>query len=257
MAKGVVPFSHSLWLGAVGMQARRLRGLRLRPGRRDHLRRLRHGRVSRPTAGIPDKDRQIVHIDDAPAEVDEHYIAGVRGGGRHRRRPWTRLPNWPGRSSIFRPPGCGRRSWTSCREYADDAVFPMKPQRIVWDLQRAFWRPRAPWSATWAHTRSGWPGCTSPSGPTRASSPTVLRPWGSPCPAPSPPSWPFPIAPAVAVTGDGGFMMNSQEIETALRIGTPIVIVIWNDCGYGLIEWHQLPRFRPPGVCPLPAIPIS
>ena len=53
----------------------------------------------------------------------------------------------------------------------------------------------------------------------------------------------FPDRPAVAVTGDAGFMMNSQEIETALRIGTPIVIVIWNDNGYGLIEWHQLRRF--------------
>ena len=45
MAKGVIPFSHCLWLGAVGMRAR-LRCLRVRPGRRDNLRRLRHGRVS-------------------------------------------------------------------------------------------------------------------------------------------------------------------------------------------------------------------
>jgi acetolactate synthase-1/2/3 large subunit len=53
----------------------------------------------------------------------------------------------------------------------------------------------------------------------------------------------FPGRVAVAVTGDAGFMMNSQEIETALRIGTPIVILIWNDGKYGLIEWHQLRRF--------------
>jgi acetolactate synthase-1/2/3 large subunit len=38
-------------------------------------------------------------------------------------------------------------------------------------------------------------------------------------------------------------MMNSQEIETALRIGTPFVILIWNDSEYGLITWHQLRRF--------------
>jgi acetolactate synthase-1/2/3 large subunit len=53
----------------------------------------------------------------------------------------------------------------------------------------------------------------------------------------------FPDQAVVAVTGDGGFMINSQEIETALRIGTPIVIVIWNDNGYGLIKWHQVRRF--------------
>ena len=47
----------------------------------------------------------------------------------------------------------------------------------------------------------------------------------------------------VAVTGDAGFLMNSQEIETAVRINTPIVILIWNDSGYGLIEWKQMAQF--------------
>jgi acetolactate synthase-1/2/3 large subunit len=50
----------------------------------------------------------------------------------------------------------------------------------------------------------------------------------------------------VAVTGDAGFMMNSQEIETAIRVGTPFVILIWNDSEYGLITWHQLRRFGRP-----------
>ena len=53
----------------------------------------------------------------------------------------------------------------------------------------------------------------------------------------------------VAVTGDAGFMMNSQELETAMRIGTPIVVLIWNDNGYGLIEWKQMVHFgRPSNV---------
>ena len=43
----------------------------------------------------------------------------------------------------------------------------------------------------------------------------------------------------VAVTGDGGFMMNCQELETAHRIGTAFVTIIFNDGGYGLIEWKQ------------------
>ena len=46
--------------------------------------------------------------------------------------------------------------------------------------------------------------------------------------------------------GDAGFMMNSQEIETALRVGTPCVILIWNDSEYGLITWHRLRRFGRP-----------
>lgn len=47
----------------------------------------------------------------------------------------------------------------------------------------------------------------------------------------------------VAVTGDGGFMMNCQELETALRVGTPFVTIIFNDGGYGLIEWKQENHF--------------
>jgi acetolactate synthase-1/2/3 large subunit len=47
----------------------------------------------------------------------------------------------------------------------------------------------------------------------------------------------------VAVTGDGGFMMNCQELETALRVGTPFVTLIFNDNGYGLIEWKQINQF--------------
>ena len=47
----------------------------------------------------------------------------------------------------------------------------------------------------------------------------------------------------VAATGDGGFMMNSQELETALRVGHPFVTLIFNDGGYGLIEWKQQNQF--------------
>jgi acetolactate synthase-1/2/3 large subunit len=48
----------------------------------------------------------------------------------------------------------------------------------------------------------------------------------------------------VAVTGDAGFMMNSQEIETAIRNHVSIVILIWSDSSYGLIEWKQMSQFR-------------
>ena len=56
----------------------------------------------------------------------------------------------------------------------------------------------------------------------------------------------YPDRKVVAVTGDAGFMMNSQEIETAMRMKTPIVILIWNDSEYGLITWHQLRHFGRP-----------
>jgi acetolactate synthase-1/2/3 large subunit len=48
-----------------------------------------------------------------------------------------------------------------------------------------------------------------------------------------------PEAKVLAVTGDGGFLMNSQEIETAVRERIPLTVLIWEDNGYGLIEWKM------------------
>jgi acetolactate synthase-1/2/3 large subunit len=48
-----------------------------------------------------------------------------------------------------------------------------------------------------------------------------------------------PAAKVLVATGDGAFLMNSQEIETALRVGTPMVILIWVDGAYGLISWKM------------------
>jgi acetolactate synthase-1/2/3 large subunit len=47
----------------------------------------------------------------------------------------------------------------------------------------------------------------------------------------------------VAIAGDGGFLMNVQELETAKRLGLPFVILVWSDGGYGLIEMHQRRRY--------------
>lgn len=49
----------------------------------------------------------------------------------------------------------------------------------------------------------------------------------------------YPERRVVVVTGDGGFMMNSQELETAVRLGLDLIVVIFNDQGYGMIELKQ------------------
>ena len=49
----------------------------------------------------------------------------------------------------------------------------------------------------------------------------------------------YPDRRVVAVCGDGGFMMNSQELETAIRLGLSLVVLILEDCAYGMIRWKQ------------------
>lgn len=48
-----------------------------------------------------------------------------------------------------------------------------------------------------------------------------------------------PEAKVLAVMGDGASLMNSQEIETAVRERIPLVVLTWEDNGYGLIEWNM------------------
>ena len=56
----------------------------------------------------------------------------------------------------------------------------------------------------------------------------------------------YPERKCLAVCGDGGFMMNSQELETAVRTEVPFVTLIFNDEAYGLIEWKQMNGFGRP-----------
>ena len=48
----------------------------------------------------------------------------------------------------------------------------------------------------------------------------------------------------MTITGDGGFLMNVQELETATRLGLPLVVLIFRDNGYGSIRWKQVQRFQ-------------
>ena len=49
----------------------------------------------------------------------------------------------------------------------------------------------------------------------------------------------YPERRVLVATGDGGFMMNSQELETAVRLGVNFVVVIFHDSEYGLIKWKE------------------
>ena len=49
----------------------------------------------------------------------------------------------------------------------------------------------------------------------------------------------FPEKKVMAICGDGGFMMNSQELETAVRLNLNLTVLIINDSGYGMVKWKQ------------------
>jgi acetolactate synthase-1/2/3 large subunit len=53
----------------------------------------------------------------------------------------------------------------------------------------------------------------------------------------------YPDRKVLAICGDGGFMMNVQEMETAQRLGSDITVLVWEDKAYGLIAWKQEGEF--------------
>ena len=137
------------------------------------------------------------------------------------------------------------RSSRIARRYANDQGFPVKPQKIVWDLREALADDDIAICDVGAHKM--WMARMY-----RAQRPNTciisngFASMGIAVPGAIAAKLAYPERKVVAVTGDAGFMMNSQEIETALRMKTPFVVLIWNDAEYGLITWHQLRHFGRP-----------
>ncbi len=128
------------------------------------------------------------------------------------------------------------------REYAGDTGFPIKPQKLVWDLRQALDPECVVVSDVGAH-KVWMARMYQAERPNTCIISNGFAAMGIAVPGAIAAKLAHPERTAVAVTGDAGFLMNCQEVETALRIGTPIVVLIWNDGGYGLIKWHQLRHF--------------
>jgi len=243
MAKGVIPSSHPLSLGAVGLQAHDYVACGF--DRADVIICVGYDMVEyHPYLWHPDKQRQIIHVDVTPAEVDEHYIlaAGVIGNIGEALRtiaseasPQRNTPAAALRETIAQ----------ELSEHANDSAFPMKPQKIVWDLRQVLEPNDIVISDVGAH-KMWMARMYQAEQPNTCIISNGFASMGIGVPGAIAAKLAFPDRTALTVTGDAGFLMNSQEIETALRIGTSIVILVWNDSEYGLITWHQLQHFARP-----------
>jgi len=240
MAKGVLAFSHPLSLGTIGLKSRDLPWFAFEQA--DVVVCIGYDMVEYPPElWNPAGDKTIVHVDALPAEVDEHYVVetGVLGDiGEALDKIAQRIP--PRRAVAFaalRDAIVAER-----REHADDAGFPIKPQKILSDLRQALAPDDIVISDVGAHKM--WTArMYQAERPNTCIISNGFASMGIALPGAIAAKLLHPGRKVVALTGDAGFMMNSQEIETALRMKTPIVVLIWTDAEYGLITWHQLRHF--------------
>ena len=239
MAKGAIAFSHDNCLGAVGLAATDYIACGF--DRADVVVCVGYDMVEyHPRLWNKDKHVKIIHIDFSPAEVDEHYIVecGVIGDIA---QALSGITDQASPKADF--PGHLRQTIVQeMQVHADDQSFPVKPQKIIWDL-RQFLNPEdivisdvgahKMWMARmYQAERSNT--CIISNG---------FASMGIAVPGAVSAKLHFPQKTVVAITGDAGFMMNSQEIETAIRIGVSFIILIWTDAKYGLIRWHQMKAF--------------
>lgn len=127
-------------------------------------------------------------------------------------------------------------------EHMNDDAFPMKPQKILLDLRKVMGADDIVISDVGAHKM--WIArhyhCLKPNTCIISNG---FASMGIAIPGALAAKLINPDKKVIAVTGDGGFMMNCQELETARRIGTPFVTLIFNDSSYGLIKWKQEERY--------------
>ena len=237
MAKGSMPYDDDLCLLSVGLQARDYISCGF--DKADLIIAVGYDPVEyAPKFWNPDRKKPIVHIDFTPAEVDSFYqpavevVADVReaiellGGlvkGQKDPAPYQTL-----RRYIL----------AELQEGADDDSFPLKPQRILRDLRASMGREDILISDVGTHKL--WIARTFPAyEPNTVLISNGYAAMGFALPAAIAAKLVHPERKVVAVSGDGGFLMNCQELETACRLGLGIVNVIFRDGGYNLIQWKQ------------------
>ena len=241
MAKGVVDFETPESLGSVGLQAGdyALAGF----DDADLVIAVGYDLVEHsPKHWNPSGDKRIIVIDTTPAEIDSHYMHEIEliGDIYHILNILTEEC----RSSDF---GGGDRRLHDLvmgrlESAKNDDTFPAQPPRALYEIRQAMGRDDILISDVGLHKL--WIGRMFPANePNTVLIANGLAGMGFALPAAIAAKLVHPDRTVITVNGDGGFMMNCQELETAVRLKTPIVNIIWENQQFGSIVWKQDNKF--------------
>ncbi|CAN5861953.1 acetolactate synthase large subunit [soil metagenome] len=215
-----------------------------------------------PSHWNPTGDKPILHIDFDPAEVDGCYRPTVECVGDIAACLWAINERV---TDAHRKPGV--ELFSKVREQLDvelleesceDGSFPMKPQRILHDVCLELADEDILISDVGAHKM--W---TARQYPTYAPNTCIISngfcSMAIALPGSIAAKLVHPERRVLALQGDAGFMMNVQELATAVEQRVAAVQLIWEDSGFGLIEWKQMvnlgrsshTRFRNPDLVAL------
>jgi acetolactate synthase-1/2/3 large subunit len=238
MGKGVIPYRHPLALWSIGLQQRDV--INCAFDETDLVIAVGYDLIEySPKKWNPKGTIPIIHIAELTAEVDSSYMPQVEIVGDIS-DSLVEIMHRCDRTGLTEPHAIALRPQVlaTYEQYAHDDGFPIKPQKIIYDLRQVMAAEDIVISDVGAHKM--WMArhyhCDRPNTCIISNGFAAM---GIAIPGAIAAKLVNPERKIVAVTGDGGFMMNMQELETATRIGTPFVTLIFNDGGFGLIEWKQ------------------
>jgi len=245
MAKGCVDMDAPYCLYTIGLQSKDVVACAVEAS--DLVITLGYDMVEyHPYLWNPDGNKEVVHIDFLPAEIDASYHPETEVIGDLAHALWmlNERADASGLSFKLTQQVATRRDMKADIELHkdDDTEGLIRPQKVLWDVRQAMGPSDILLSDVGAHKM--WIArhyqCHEPN--------TCLIPngfcsMGFALPGAIAASLVHPELKVMAICGDAGFLMNVQEMETAHRLNCNIVVMVWEDKAYGLIAWKQEAHF--------------
>lgn len=238
MGKGAVGGSHDEYLGTAALSE----GDYIHEvfDRADLIINAGHDVVEKPPFLMRHGGPKVIHVNFSPAEIDEVYFPQIELVGEI--GPTFRTLTAALRDGCVHDPALfyevRDKVSAKVRHGEDDTRFPMLPQRVVADVRRVMPSDGIVsldngmykiWFARSYRARQ----------PNTMLLDNALATMGAGVPQAMAAAMMYPDRRVLAIAGDGGFMMNSQELETAVRLGLNMVVLILRDDAYGMIRWKQ------------------
>src|ERR1700677_2147696 len=237
MGKGAVGGASDFYLGTAALSERDY--VHQAIDRADLIVTIGHDTVEKPPFLMTRGRHQVIHIGFVPATVEEVYFPQAEVVGDIAKGLDQLASQLEGRL-VMNP------DWVALRkdilahitDRADEDRFPLTPQRIVHDVRQVM-----PPDGIVALDNGMYKIWFARNYRTDVANTLLLdnalATMGAGLPSAIAAALIHPERKILAVCGDGGFMMNSQELETAVRLGVHIVVLIIEDYAYGMIRWKQ------------------
>jgi len=237
MGKGAVNAGSALYMGTAALSERDW--IHEAVDKADLIITIGHDTVEKPPFIMSSRGPHVVHIGATPATVEQVYfpeaeIVGDVGANLAALadRLEGKLPNAAALLDLR------ERILAKLAERATEDRFPLTPQRIVHDVRQAV-PPDGIVTLDNGMYKIWFARNYRTSVANTLLLDNALATMGAGLPSAIAAALIHPDRKVLAVCGDGGFMMNSQEMETAVRLGVHIVVLILEDHAYGMIRWKQ------------------